>query len=104
MRSLGGKGELGVYFAGGPTHPRHNVLNMINIFLLLSFWIGVVKAQNAIPIQVLRHPKAHKHSLHTMQQHHTCGSSRKPTSLSRWGCPALSSFLVKATKLSAFNA
>ena len=52
------------YLAGGPTHPRHNILDVIDILLLLSFRVGVIKAQDAVPIQLLCHPKAHKHGLH----------------------------------------
>ena len=55
-----------MYLAGSPAHPRHNVLNMVNVFLLFSFWVGVIEAQHAIPIEMLCHPKAHKHSLHDM--------------------------------------
>lgn len=52
------------YLAGCPTHPRHNVLDVINILLLLSFRVGVIKTQDAVPIELLCHPKAHKHGLH----------------------------------------
>ena len=56
--------EEGVYLGGGPPHPGYNVLDVVNILLLLSFRIGVIKAEYAFTFHMLRHTKAHKHGLH----------------------------------------
>ena len=46
-----------------PTHPAHDLLNVVDVLFLLSLWVSVVESEVASPTATLSHPKVNKHSL-----------------------------------------